>query len=255
MCELFGVTSAGRVAVNAYLREFSSHSVNHPNGWGMAIFYGDGVSLEKEPLPAWRSAYLQSRLKHPFEVTNMIAHIRLATRGAMEYENCHPFVDRDDRGRAWTLAHNGTIFQSEILERYRDSQEGGTDSERILCHLVQEVNRYQGAFDRALSARERFQLVDQIILRIAEHNKVNLLIYDGELFYVHTNYRDSLFYKREGSAILFATVPLDGEPWEPVPFLRLLAYKNGALAYEGTKHSFEYTDTGEHRQLFDYANL
>lgn len=256
MCELFGVTSAGRVAVNAYLKEFSSHSVNHPNGWGLAIFYGDAVSLEKEPFPAWRSAYLQSRLKHPFEVENMIGHIRLATRGAMEYENCHPFVDRDSSGRAWTLAHNGTVFRSELLDQYRNSQEGSTDSERILCHVIHEINRLQEKHRRTLSAWERFQALDQVILDIAEHNKVNLLIYDGELFYVHTNYRDTLFCKKRENSVVFATVPLDDEVWESVPFMQLLAYREGALLFQGTKHSFEYFDTGEgHKQLFDYADL
>ncbi|MGM9701241.1 MAG: class II glutamine amidotransferase [Prevotella sp.] len=55
MCELFGVCSSRRVDVKAQLKEFFSHSEQHCHGWGMATFYGDAVSLEKEPLCANRS--------------------------------------------------------------------------------------------------------------------------------------------------------------------------------------------------------
>ena len=47
MCELFGVSSGRRIEVNDLLKEFFSHSVRHPNGWGMAMFYENSVSLEK----------------------------------------------------------------------------------------------------------------------------------------------------------------------------------------------------------------
>ena len=50
MCELFGVSSSEKVEPREMLKEFFSHSVIHPNGWGMAMFYGNAVSLEKEPI-------------------------------------------------------------------------------------------------------------------------------------------------------------------------------------------------------------
>ena len=83
MCELFGVSSRRKIEVNDLLREFFSHSVRHPNGWGMAVFYKNSVSLEKEPVQAIKSAYLKERLHQKISVRNMIAHIRLATRGLM----------------------------------------------------------------------------------------------------------------------------------------------------------------------------
>lgn len=84
MCELFGVSSAQKIEVTDLLKEFFSHSVKHANGWGMATFYGNAVSLEKEPIQAIKSAYLKERLQQNIQVQNMIAHIRLATRGVME---------------------------------------------------------------------------------------------------------------------------------------------------------------------------
>ena len=52
MCELFGISAGGQVVLNDYLKEFFSHSTGHPNGWGMALLYGNAVNVEKEPVPA-----------------------------------------------------------------------------------------------------------------------------------------------------------------------------------------------------------
>lgn len=257
MCELFGVTSVEPVRVNELLREFFSHSPRHPNGWGMAFFYGDAVSLEKEPVTASRSVYLRERLRHPIFTNSMLAHIRLATRGSMDYENCHPFVMRDSCNRAWTLIHNGTIFDCPALDGYIHTQEGRTDSERVLCHIIDLMDRAQAAEGRALDAEERFRLVDGAVCEMASGNKLNLLIYDGELLYVHANYADSLYCRRMRSAALFATVPLDRGHWEPVPFTTLLAYRDGQEVFQGTNHGQEYRDNPKDiRLLFvDYSEL
>lgn len=257
MCELLGFSSARKMQVNAYLKEFAAHSVRHPHGWGLAVFYGNAVSLEKEPIPAYQSGYLRERLRHRLEVTDMIAHIRLATRGTMDFENCHPFVMRDGSDRTWTLAHNGTIFNCPVMERYVHTQEGHTDSERILCHIIARVDRQQAALGRALTAPERFALMDSVVCEVAPHNKLNLLVYDSELLYVHTNYANSLYCKKWGDAAMFATVPLDQGDWEPVAFTRLLAYKAGQLVYSGTTHGQEYKDNPKDMQyLFvDYSVL
>ena len=255
MCQLFGVSSAQRIEVNAYLREFASHSMEHPHGWGLATFYGDAVNLEKEPLPAWHSSYLQSRLRFPIRVQSMIAHIRNASVGVMSYENCHPFVARDRSGRTWALAHNGTIFQSPLLEGYVAEQLGNTDSERIMLHLLHRINARLEQAGRPLTDEDRFQEAEQTVLDIAEHNQVNLLFYDGALLYVHTNQKNKLYYKNEDGALLFATVPLDQDPWEPVTFARLLAYQDGRLVREGTPHTYEYLKGEETEHLIDSSFL
>lgn len=257
MCELFGVSSVEKVPVGELLREFFSHSPRHPNGWGMAMFYGDSVSIEKEPVCASRSRYLRARLRHGVEARNMIAHIRLATRGHTDFENCHPFVKRDNAHRAWTLAHNGTIFDCPALEGYVHTQEGRTDSERILCHIIALVDQRQSALGRPLTAEERFQLVDGAVCQVSPHNKLNLLIYDGEQFYVHTNYANSLYVKRTGGTAIFSTVPLDRGKWEPVPFTTLLAYRDGNEIFRGTNHGYEYKDDPKdtHLLFMDYSEL
>lgn len=257
MCELFGLSSAEKIQLNDLLKEFFSHGMEHPHGWGMAFFYGNAVSLEKQPENACKSSYLKQRLRAKIEEDKLIAHIRLATRGNTDYENTHPFVMRDNGGRTWTLAHNGTIFECEALNPFVHSQQGQTDSERILCYLISRIDELQKQKGKGLSQEERVQLVEEVVRDITPENKVNFLLYDGELLYVHTNYRNSLYRCRRGRAVIISTRPLDGNVWENIPLNTLLVYKKGSLLYTGTNHEHEFMDSEEKMRLLflDYANL
>lgn len=228
--------------VGLFLLHVHRENMRFPAGFRRSRINAVSTSLYKNNIYVYTKLNIyvnqqknQICLAKPIHVRNMIAHIRLATRGGMAYENCHPFVSRDCSGRAWTLAHNGTIFQSELLDSYRSVQDGSTDSERILCHIIKVMNN-AGAADQ----EQRFQILDQIILDIAEHNKLNLLIFDGEILYVHTNMRGTLYRTERKGAALFATTPLDERQWEPMPMMQLLAYRDGKLIASGTKHTYEY---------------
>lgn len=80
MCELFGVDSAKKIPLNELLREFFSDGTEHPHGWGMAFFYGNAVSLEKQPQSAVTSNYLKQRLRAKIETDKMI-HISVLRPG------------------------------------------------------------------------------------------------------------------------------------------------------------------------------
>lgn len=246
MCELFGLSAARPIEVNDYLRTFYSHSDVHKDGWGLAIFHGGAASVEKEPVMAMKSAYLKERLRHRITARTMMAHIRLASVGSLAYENCHPFVQQDNRGRRWTLEHNGTVFHGEAIDRFFYEQEGTTDSERILLYIIENVNAEQNSFGRALTSAERFELVDKLVCGLAEGNKLNLIIYDGELMYVHANLADSLYRCQKAPDVaIFSTQPLERTGWQPVPFTTLLAYRQGQLVYTGTCHGHEYIPNSE----------
>lgn len=257
MCELFGVTSYSKLELNELLLEFFSHGIEHPNGWGMAFFYGNAVSLEKQPEASHKSNYLKQRLQFKVEADKMIAHIRLATRGNLSYENTHPFVMRDNSDRTWTLAHNGTVFEAAVLNPFFYVQEGQTDSERILYYIVEQVNCRQEEVGRSLSAGERFQLIDEIIAEIAEENKLNLLIFDEEYFYVHSNLRNSLYLSERDGGVVFSTVALDEGEWKAVSLNTLLVYQHGSLVYQGTNHGCEYVEDPEKMKLLflDFSAL
>lgn len=257
MCELFGLNSIKKIKLNEMLKEFFSHGVDHPHGWGMAFFYDNAVSLEKQPEPSYKSLYLKQRLRSDIEVDKMMAHIRLATRGNTDYENSHPFVMRDNEKRTWTLAHNGTIFEGDSMKRFVYTQKGQTDSERILCYIISRIDKKQEEKKAPLTACERFEIVDEIVCEISLENKLNLLIYDGELLYVHTNYRNSLHRLQKKEGILVSTRPLTAEMWEEVPMNRLLAYKEGKLWKVGTDHGNEFIYSEEKMRLLflDYSAL
>lgn len=240
MCELFGYSGRQPLDVSPYLKTLVSHSPEHPHGWGIAAIYDGFVNIEKEPKPAWLSEYLHSRLEYPIEVSTMIAHIRQATCGDMSHINCHPFIKKDIYNRTWTLAHNGTIFNSPLLDTYKSVQLGSTDSERILCHIIKKSNNLPPCTAMSTFSELRFQMVNSVILEIAQHNKLNLLFHDGEYLYVHTNMTGTLYQKIVKNGILFATVPLDEGGWMPVHMMQLLVYANGSLVYQGTQHNFEY---------------
>ena len=262
MCELFGLSARRKIKTNDLLKEFFSHSVGHPNGWGLAFFYGNAVSLEKEPMYANESRYLRERLRHTIEADTMMAHIRLATRGTMDYENCHPFVRRDASDRTWTLMHNGTVFEGPQIDPYISEQEGETDSERILYLIIDEINQLQRSQSAPVSARQRFDLITRLIADLSPRAKLNLMIYDGELFYTHTNYAGSLYCAETDDGRIFATTPLgEGSPaklaWMPMQLNTVCAWQAGELVYQSTPHEHEYVDTEEDlKMLFaDFAGL
>lgn len=257
MCKLLGVSSAKRVWVNELLQEFYSHSDKHPNGWGLATFYHGSASVEKEPTQALKSAYLKERLSHRMEVSTLLAHIRLATIGNVEYGNSHPFVKRDVDGRAWTLIHNGTIFDYPALDAYREQQEGTTDSERILLYLVDRLDQKRKETGCALEFTQRFEILEREIADMACGNKLNLIIYDGEWMYVHSNYANSLYVCEDGTTAIFSTAPMQKGEWTSMPFTTLCAYQNGRCVLKGQPHGHEYVDHDmDMKYLFSaYAKL
>lgn len=260
MCELFGVSSPEKIQINELLRVFFSHSDKNPDGWGMAFFHKHNVSIEKQPVPANESAYLRQRLHSDIRVRDFLAHIRRATRGDMVYNNCHPFSVFDESGRGWTMIHNGTIFEFPQLSKYCAAQEGTTDSERILLYIVDQMNQAEEKAGRGLTEDERFGVMDAAVCALSDENKLNLIVYDGQLMYVHTNEEGTLYQSMRDGAAIFSTKPLDhltDDCWQPVPMTQLMAYKAGKLIFTGTNHGHVFEASEEkYRMLFlDYASL
>ena len=255
MCELLGISAKEKRHWNAVLRSFFSHSADHPHGWGLAVFSGAGhPALEKDCSEASRSPLLADILSRPVEARTLMAHIRRATIGEVNDKNCHPFVATDNRERVWTLAHNGTIFTGANLNAYWCMQTGETDSERILFHIIAQIDAEQARLGGELGERGRFAVLSDVVAELSMDNKLNLVVFDGEVLYLHTNFRDSLFYRREGDALLFATRPVDAGEWTPLPFTRLIAVKDGEFVREGPSHGREYVNNPDDYRLV-YMNF
>lgn len=252
MCEIFGLNAKKPVEINAWLTELYSHSARFPNGWGLAVMDGDEVNIEKEPVQAIASTYLKNRLSLPIVTDSALAHIRHAVPESMQYCNCHPFTRKEIRGRRWTIAHNGAIFQFAPLEPYKELQSGITDTERILMYLVDQMNLAEASADRELDAEERFGMLDEMVCSMSEGNRLNMLIFDGEYLYAHTNKKDDLFYRQTEDFTVIATKPLDDEAWIPLPFTTLVAFKDGEMVFTGTNHGKEFIETEEHLRILGF---
>ncbi|MCD7894228.1 MAG: class II glutamine amidotransferase [Erysipelotrichaceae bacterium] len=251
MCELFAASLNQPLLLNNYLKEFYTHSPNHPHGWGLACISGSLVNIEKEPIMAIDSDYLTQRLEVPISSPVVLAHIRYATMGTMEYVNTHPYTLNDYKNNAWTLIHNGTIFKYSALDSYIHIQKGSTDSERILYYLIDQMNQSY------TEGNDLFYFFDKIITDMSKGNKLNVIFSDGSYVYVHTNYDSSLYYLKKEEGTLFATVPLSDENWQKVPMNCLLVYDKGQLIYEGNNHHHTYYDNQQDlNQIYQtYSNL
>lgn len=240
MCELFGLTGARKKNIGEELKEFFSHAKENPDGWGIYLKEDRGSFFDKEDKRADRSLHLKELLSGKLEARDAIAHIRLATIGYDDMANTHPFKGYDLSANEWIFAHNGTIFDSDLLTGYRYEQDGDTDSERIFLYMLDSMNNAIRKKQGALDADERFEVLEQLVADLSPKNKLNLLIYDGEILYVHTNYKDSLFFREENGSIYFATIPLKHGEWTRVPFMKLISYRDGKILRTGRCHGNEY---------------
>ncbi len=249
MCELLGFTSAKPTDISDYLLEFFSHSIRHPHGWGI-MRENNGREIFKEPVKACDSSLLPSVIKSTPPQKTALAHIRFATVGSIKAANCHPFTASDNSGREWTLIHNGTVFSGRNTHRYAAVQSGDTDSERLFLSMMDRIN---SQLEKGIpSERARFEMINDFIVENSPRNKLNLMIYDGDLLYVHKNLKNTLSFRRLGSSsILFATSPVCGGEWVPFPMAQVIAYKNGREVLRGVRHKGVFVPTLEYVTAMD----
>ncbi len=250
MCELFGFSAAKKTDITDYLREFFAHSSKHPHGWGLmqedrCVIKGAEKAADSKML-----AELLDTLP-PQKLT--LAHIRFATVGSVRTENCHPFSGFDISGREWTLIHNGTIYSGSEPYRYINVQSGDTDSERLFLALIDCIDKRLAR--GALSEAERFLTVERFIREHAPRNKLNLIVTDGELVYVHKNLKNTLSCKRLENGIIFSTEPLDSDGWKPFPMAQVIAFRNGTEVFRGERHKGIFIPSLEYITALDAMNI
>lgn len=251
MCELFGYYGKSQRDLTAELKEFYSHSPQHPDGWGIAVLDRDPFFVDRAPECANDSDRLADHLSQPIVSSMMLAHIRAATVGANEPLNCHPFCGDSADGRHWTLIHNGTIWDYPEMAKFAPVQKGTCDSERVLLRLLELMDAEYARKGEPLDAAERFRIFDDMVNDCAGSgkNKVNLLICDGELLYAHVNYAGTLHQRFTDDGVMFSTQPLSIGDWEPVSFMQPLAYECGDLRFEGTKHNGQYFTKAQRERM------
>lgn len=252
MCEIFCFNSNKPEEVNECLECFYNHSEKHPDGWGLASMESDNFVINKEPVKASCSQHLKSILSNPVVSKNVFAHIRLATVGEIISPNCHPFIEADDNNRSWMLIHNGTIFDYPELDKYKDREKGDTDSERILLYIIDKVNEFEAKKKAPSTIKERFNILNDIIADMSKNNKLNLMIFDGDLTYIHSNLKNSLYYLKSEDSFLVSSTPLSKDKnWKTVELNKLFGLIDGNIIFESKKHENEYLTTKEDEMVIE----
>lgn len=237
MCELFAINARSPQVANDYLRTFYSHSVEHPDGWGLSWRENGAIRLVKEPVRAVDSQLLAELLEQPLAARNMVGHIRKATHGIHSYENCHPFVEEDVLGTEWCVAHNGIVVNDDLLAGYTNWETGQTDSECVVLFLLDVLEEAERRNNGRLDFDLAFYALAAAISQLSVGNLLNLVISDGTCTYVHTNSpTPTLHYLQKDEAVIVSTQPLDDGPWQPVPSRRLVAFCEGQLVRMAPEH-------------------
>lgn len=255
MCEMFGTSFSREINVGEYLSEFFSHSIHHPHGWGILREQSGIYEIIKEPVCACKSILADSVAQNTSPQKVCLAHIRLATVGAKDHKNCHPFQGKDMSGRQWTLIHNGTIYSDNTIYKYRNTQTGSTDSERVFLYLIDKINEKCLHSENYLNDKQRFEVVDQLVQDLSRRNKLNLIIFDGENLYVHKNMEGTLYFRQSQNGFIFSTQPLDNKLWNEFPTAQLFAYKNGHELFSGTAHGKVFAHTLQYITAMDAMNI
>jgi predicted glutamine amidotransferase len=204
MCRLFGFRSAVPAAVHpALVTEKNSlviQSREHRDGWGIAAY-----GIEPKPTVAHGVGPAHSdpdfhRVSSLVSAQTVVAHVRLASVGAVELRNSHPFL----YGR-WSFVHNGTLKNYErhrsavealIRPELRTNIRGTTDSERcfhIFLTRLSARSSLDGAVrleDVASALAETMGLVSAITDAPGQdRSAMNFLVTNGEVMVATRRHR------------------------------------------------------------------
>lgn len=236
MCMLLGFSGNKKYELKNILKHFFSFSVKHPDGWGLTIYENAALLIIKEPVPAFESDILESLCNNSIPAKLSIAHIRRKTYGSVGYLNTHPFVQKVN-SEEWIFAHNGSV-DSLYFKKLEIKPSGDTDSEKISCFIAERLK----SLPRFADTNDKIKCVEDAITLLSKFGKLNLLITNGSLLFIHTNCAGTLYINNPApEASIFCTSPLMlKEGWEKVPLNRLFVYKDGVKIYEGKEHENEF---------------
>ena len=231
------------------------------DGWGVAFYQDDDVALFREPFAAGESALIRYLESQGPETTLAISHIRHATQGLAKLSNTQPFT-RELGGYVHCFAHNGNLTGIDKLplptgNPYRAV--GETDSEQAFCLLLGRLAAIWKEGDvPALDIR--MSLLARFAADLRELGPANFLYADSDALFVHGHRRlqkashrpeppglwvlqrhcacptpelvestGISISQQNGTALLFASVPLTEEAWSPLAENELLAVRRGKV--------------------------
>ena len=260
MCRLYGFSASEKTGLecsllqahNSLFQQSRNDSLgrSNPDGWGISFYESGKPSLEKgHGMAADDPRY--KKVASSVRSNIVISHIRLATVGATEPQNVHPFVYG-----VWSFAHNGTVSgfpeleelliqeTDPLLQRHRL---GSTDSEQVFYWLLTRMQTAGISLDTAIGSNDQSEKVFSILASSAkelmtrstmaqsEVAKLNFLLTDGNEMFA-TRWNNSLHVaQRQGTrdcqvcqldhvhqdapnyrAVVIASEPITEEPWQEI---------------------------------------
>jgi predicted glutamine amidotransferase len=250
MCELFAMSARMPTTVTLSLAEFSRRGGEtgpHSDGWGIAYYEEGDVRRIRDTDAASTSPWVRFIEERGLRSTMVLAHIRHATSGSVRLRNTHPFR-RELGGTTHVFAHNGTLVGIEKRFHPREwlfHPLGDTDSEIAFCLLLERLAPLWLDSDSPPSIEARAAVFRGFAAEMRELGPSNFIYADGRHLFVHSHRRQrddgvvappglcmlqrsspiedsalrsqSVTVGGEGqAAVLFASVPLSDEAWQPI---------------------------------------
>lgn len=183
MCQLLGMNCATPTDITFSFTGFSARggvTSDHADGWGIAFFEDKACRLFIDHESAATSPIAELVKRYPIKSRNVIAHIRKATQGRIELENCHPFM-RELWGRHWIFAHNGDLkdYAPRLDGPYQPV--GTTDSEQAYCAIMQGLRLRFG--NTAPDLDTLFDALAELVTPIQSHGTFNFLMSNGQALF------------------------------------------------------------------------
>jgi len=238
-------------SVTYSLEEFARHggaTADHRDGWGIAYHEGREARVIRDVDAASDSPYVRFVAEQGYQSSIVMAHIRHATQGAVALRNTQPFA-RELAGRRHLFVHNGDLCGVDDavgsqVGCYRPV--GETDSEHAFCGLLHRLQPLWLDSKDPPTVEQRVEQVVDFAAELRPLGPANFLYTDGDLLIAHGHQRiqeagglaeppglhlltrscagegDDFSHAgvtisgRAQCAVLFASVPLTDEPWEPL---------------------------------------
>ena len=211
MCQILGINTSEVTPFAMNFCKFCDRggcSDVHKDGWGLCFYQNRGVVSFYDTCACCHSAMAEYVRKAEHQTSNLLAHIRLATRGDVnKVENLHPFV-RELWGITWCFAHNGDLPHFAHISKHHHvllgkstvanlshHAIGDTDSEAVFCAIL---NALQAEFHELPTLHELHDFLLSVCRQIeSEGDILNFVLLCGP----HTLFAYSLPGRRSPSTI------------------------------------------------------
>lgn len=239
MCRLLGVVPSNDVFVDPELLESFrtlalcgkvkiGASPGHRDGWGFVTWESSEPKyLGREPRDASSDPIYDKMLKeillNPVK-SNLIGHLRKASRGSKILENTHPFTIEK-----WAFAHNGTIRKLNLHDR--------TDSEWFFHSLM-----YECAKNPSTDMIELIKKRVEAVRSLYNYTSITFLLSNGKTMYAYRDYTCdedyyTLFYTKTKDALIICQEKLFESNWKEIEKSHLLEIQDGsAIVHDLSPH-------------------